>query len=322
MVDEILKGLFRLEIPLPKNPLKSLNSYVIKGSGRNLIIDTGLNMKECLEAMRDGLQELSIDLRETDFFITHLHADHIGLVSKLVTDSSQVFFNRPEAENFWSEAAWDQAARYADSVGFPEDELVAAVQNHPGVKHAGNWLPDIKVLQDGDVVEVGDYSFSCLETPGHSRGHICLYEPKMQVLISGDHILNDITSTIQLWSDSYDPLKNYLLSLDKVAQLDVELVLPGHRRLFNNCHERIEELKDHHRRRADEVLRILQDGAQDAYQIAGRMTWDIVCPSWEQFPVSQRWFATGETVAHLKYLQELREVRREEYDGKVRFSLN
>ena len=322
MAEEIAKSLYRLEIPLPRNPLKSINSYVIKGSGRNLIVDTGLNMKECLEAMQTGLQEIGVDLRETDFFITHLHADHIGLVSRLVTETSQVLFNRPEVENFWAKAAWDQASDYAGLVGFPEHELTAAVQNHPGVKHGGNWMPEIKVLQDGDVIEIGDYTFRCLETPGHSRGHICLYEPKMKFLISGDHILGDITPTIQLWSDSYDPLQNYLNSLDKVSRLDVDLVFPGHRRLFTNYQGRIRELKEHHRHRADEVLQILKEGAKNAYEIAGRMTWDFNCPTWGDFPVSQRWFATGEAVAHLKYLLERQEIRREMINGKLHFALH
>jgi hypothetical protein len=101
-----------------------------------------------------------------------------------------------------------------------------------------------------------------------------------------------------------NPLKNYLASLDKVYHLDVELVLPGHRRLFKNFKERIDELKQHHQKRAEEVLAILSDGPRNAYQIAPDMSWDIVCDSWEQFPLMQKWFATGETIAHLKYLEE------------------
>ena len=62
MIEEIRPNLFRNEIPLPKNPLKYLNSYVVRAADRNLIIDTGLNRKECLDAMEAGLRELDIDL--------------------------------------------------------------------------------------------------------------------------------------------------------------------------------------------------------------------------------------------------------------------
>jgi glyoxylase-like metal-dependent hydrolase (beta-lactamase superfamily II) len=117
-------------------------------------------------------------------------------------------------------------------------------------------------------------------------------------------------------------LKNYLSSLDKVSKLDVDLVLPGHRRVTKKCRDRIEELKLHHEHRADEVLEILKPGAKNAYQVAMRMSWDIKYDSWEQFPVPQRWFATGEAISHLKYLQEKGMICREMRDGKVFFSLN
>lgn len=73
MIEEVLPNLYRAEIPLPRNPLKATNSYIIKGRGKSLIIDTGMNREECLEAMSTGLKELDIDLKKTDFFITHLH---------------------------------------------------------------------------------------------------------------------------------------------------------------------------------------------------------------------------------------------------------
>ena len=59
-VEEVLPDLFRIEIPLPENPLKATNSYVIRTSKKNLIIDTGLNRKECLAAMRAGLAAIAL----------------------------------------------------------------------------------------------------------------------------------------------------------------------------------------------------------------------------------------------------------------------
>lgn len=80
MIQEIFKNIYKIEIPIFNSPLKALNSYVIKGLERSLIIDTGLNQEECMNAMQAGLREIGVDLRETDFFITHIHPDHIGLV--------------------------------------------------------------------------------------------------------------------------------------------------------------------------------------------------------------------------------------------------
>jgi len=76
MIENILANLYRIEIPLPKSPLKALNSNVIKNSERNLVIDTGWNQEECMNAMQSGLKQLGVEIRKTDFFITHLHLDH------------------------------------------------------------------------------------------------------------------------------------------------------------------------------------------------------------------------------------------------------
>jgi hypothetical protein len=94
------------------------------------------------------------------------------------------------------------------------------------------------------------------------------------------------------------------------------------RRIFKNCRERMQELKDHHRNRADEIITILKRGRKNAFQVASEMTWDITWKSWDRFPVSQKWFATGEAIAHLKYLREKEMVIGEMHEGKLIYSSN
>jgi len=63
-------------------------------------------------------------------------------------------------------------------------------------------------------------------------------------------------------------------------------------------------LKHHHQKRLDEIISILGKGKKNAFQVASQMTWDIIHDSWELFPISQKWFATGEAICHLKYFEE------------------
>jgi len=322
MCEEILPNLFRIKIPLPESPLKYLNSYVVRNSKKNLIIDTGLNRKECLEAMQNGLQKLGVELGQSDIFITHLHADHFGLVTKLASDSSDILFSRPEKELMESWEGFGAMTEYARKNGFPEDELKAALDKHPGAKYGSDWIPELKVLDEGDKISIGDYHFKCVATPGHTMGHICLYEATKKILIAGDHILIDITPNIQCWSDSQNPLKHYLSSLDKIYKMEIDKVLPGHRRLIDDHRARISELKEHHQRRLKEILEILNKHPMHAFQIASRMTWDINAETWDHFPVAQKWFATGEAIAHLRYLEDEEKVTRENKDRLILFSLN
>jgi glyoxylase-like metal-dependent hydrolase (beta-lactamase superfamily II) len=323
MIEQILTDIYRIEIPLPKSPLRSLNSYVIKSKERFLVVDTGWNHEACLHAMRSGLEDLDVDLSKTDFFITHLHADHIGLVGELMTNSSKVYFGAVEASMASSDVEkakerFDYMFKTYVSHGFPEEELRRAVANHPG-RYVSPRPLHFSPLREGDRIEIGDYAFTSIETPGHSPGHICLYEPKEKILLSGDHILFDITPNITRWPEMEDSLGQYLASLEKTYRLDVKLVLPGHRRVMNHHRERIMALREHHNKRLDEALHAVANGGKTAWEVAPHLSWDISVRSWEQFPSVQKWFALGETIAHLKHLEACGSLVSKEHGGRIVF---
>jgi len=321
MVHEISRELFCIEIPLPNSPLKYLNSYVVRAPERNLIIDTGLNSKVCLEAMENGLKTLGIDLADTDIFITHFHADHFSLVPKLKTPTTQVFFNRPDTELMENFQGFDTMLENASRQGFPPEKLETVLEAHPGAKFGAHWAPELEILSEGETLNYGDYTFTCVETPGHTLGHVCLYEANQKILVSGDHVLIDITPNIQCWTDRDNPLKWYMESLEKVRHLDVKLVLPGHRRRFTDLGSRIDELISHHEKRLDEIRHILVGGPLNGFETASRMTWDIKAETWEDFPIAQQWFATGEALSHLRYLEENGEITRQSNGPNIQFAL-
>lgn len=326
MVEEILPELYRIEIPLPRSPLKALNAYLIKGGERSLLIDTGMNRRECLEPMRSCLEELDVDLKRTDFFITHLHADHLGLVKSLMADSTTVFFGRTEASIFNSIVREPEKRREAlfallHTNGFPEEELHRALHEHPGFRYSPEGEIDFTGLKEGDIVRAGDYVLTCIETPGHSPGHMCLHEKNKKILFSGDHLLSDITPNITCWPELSDSLKAFLESLDKIYDLEVDLVLPGHRSLITDPKKRIRELKGHHEARLVEALSAVRQKDRSAWDVAPHIAWDIRASSWEEFPPVQKWFALGETIAHLNRLESDGKIRRIVEDGKIMYTV-
>jgi glyoxylase-like metal-dependent hydrolase (beta-lactamase superfamily II) len=90
VIQEIAANIYRIEVPLPIPVVGSMNSYIITDPDRNLIVDPGMARTLCYGAMRAALNELGIDLRSTDFFMTHHHLDHFCLVSELMTDGSVI----------------------------------------------------------------------------------------------------------------------------------------------------------------------------------------------------------------------------------------
>lgn len=314
MIQEIVRNLYKIVIPLPTALLGSVNIYFFRGPDRNLLIDTGLNVETCRKALFDSLDRLSIDRRNTDYFITHHHADHFGLLSNLASDGSVVYIHRSDIqsiEKIRSYAALDELKHFLSMTGFPEQEprklIPSDVENNYRIPRSCS----LRRVIDGDELSIGDFRLICLHTPGHTNGHMCLYEPEKKFLISGDHLLGDITPSIQLRNDIDNPLQAYLDTFKVLASMDVDLVLPGHRSNFTNFKERIRQLKTHHDNRENEVLAALAKKDKTVYEVASQITWNIAeCNGWHTVPVLQKLFATGEAMAHLKYLQEKDKVKK------------
>jgi glyoxylase-like metal-dependent hydrolase (beta-lactamase superfamily II) len=274
--------------------------------------------------MMSYLDELDVDLARTDFFITHFHADHLGLASTLVRESSKVYFSFNEASFLTHEVQIGHIQAMSQAYiqhGFPAEELERAWRSHPGYKYSSKKMVDFTPIKEGETITIGAYSFKGINTPGHTPGHMCLYDSKKKIFVSGDHILFDITPNITMWLHLDDSLRHYLASLEKVSTLDVDLVLPGHRSLWHEHKPRIAELQEHHKNRLSEAMAALEDGGKNAWQVAPYISWDIDCKSWNEFPPQQKWFAIGETMSHLRYLETSGMIRGELKNDTILYSL-
>src|SRR5450759_2481253 len=161
MIDEVMENLYRIEVPLPNSPLKELNSYIIKGNDRNLIIDTGFNRSVCYDAMHKGLADLNVDLSKTDFMITHMHADHTGLLERLATKTSTVYFSRIDSRVFDKDNSWQPMIDYALINGFPADELMNALHSHPGFKYRPAKIPEfLSLIHISEPTRLGMISYA------------------------------------------------------------------------------------------------------------------------------------------------------------------
>jgi len=325
MIEAINDAIYKIDVPLPGTPLKSLNAYCIKGTDRHLLIDTGFNQEESFGPLTTALDELGIDRRRLDICITHLHADHSGLAPRLAAEASGTVWcsaSDGQAINAFAQANDEDiytfnAARMVPH-GFSRQQIKDMMVSNPAVKFAAPFLT-FTAVKNGDELRYGGCRLRVISTPGHTPDHIVLYEAKRRLLFAGDHILGSITPNITRWPDVRDSLGNYLHSLDMVSGLDIALTLPGHRALIKNTHERIKQIEAHHARRLAEVRRILADGPANAYTVASRMTWEMRYPSWEDFPVPQKWFATGEALAHLDRLVAIGEAEEQTQNRAVVF---
>ncbi len=319
MSQEILPNIFRIPIPLVGNPMKELNSYLIRGTDRSLLLDTGFRQEPCREALAAGLKELGVHREDTDVLLTHLHSDHSGLAPEFVGPERNIFVSsvdRAYLDVNIRREKWRQLDAAFIQAGFPRDLTEKLAVSNPARAMAAPEYDGYRTLSHGDTLEAGGYRLTALHTPGHTPGHMCYWLEEQGVMFTGDHVLFDITPNITSWIGVKNSLHDYLESLRAVRSYEVKLALPGHRAV-GDFKARIDGLLRHHTSRLEECLRVVQrTPGLTAYEIAARMTWKIRADSWDAFPDNQKWFAVGECMSHLDYLLADGQVTRA-HDGGV-----
>jgi glyoxylase-like metal-dependent hydrolase (beta-lactamase superfamily II) len=121
-------------------------------------------------------------------------------------------------------------------------------------------------------------------------------------LFSGDHVLPRITPNISVQRGAPpDPLGDYLDSLARTRDLDVDEVLPAHEWRFRGLPGRVDAITAHHERRLAELLAaIRRRPGSTPWQLAGDLTWSR---PWDQYSGQMRIFAVTETAAHAHLLE-------------------
>ena len=183
---------------------------VLKGDKPHIIIDPGhiINEsgEECLASLEEGMAADHIKIEEIGLIInTHSHPDHC--------QSNELIVNRSGAQVTLSE----EEDKFRNTIG-------ERMYSMFGMK-APRFTP-LFFLKEGDV-DLGKDGFKVqvILTPGHSPGSLCLYLPDMKILITGDVIFYMSVGRTDFPGGDTLTLKK---SIDKLAVLDVEYLVPGH----------------------------------------------------------------------------------------------
>jgi len=330
---EIVPGIHQLKlpVPVPSAQLADVNAYLIEGEKGWLLVDTGWNTRQTFAALEKQLTEIGVGFEDiSHIIITHFHPDHYGLAGKLKELSkAKIALHQVERDFIRSRyISMDSLlAETADLLrfhGVPDEELPHLQKaSLEVVKYVSPISPEI-TLHGGERIPHGGFNFEVVWTPGHSPGHVCLYEPKQKVLLSGDHLLPTIFPNVGLHPQSGEnPLGDYLHSLQVVEQLEVDLVLPAHEHVFTGLKQRIKELYRHHEDRKAAIINVLREGAKTAYEVSFKIPWIIngVTMSFEELPALDKRLAVMSALAHLEPLCAEGQAERSSGDGTVVYSV-
>jgi glyoxylase-like metal-dependent hydrolase (beta-lactamase superfamily II) len=327
-MSEIYPGIHWIKLPLTieNEDLNHINVYLIKGARGYLLVDSGWNADESFTTFHNYLLKHNIGFEEIkQIIITHVHPDHYGMAgrikqlsgAKLIMHHIEKDFIKPRYIDMNELLA--QTDKLLSTNGFTEDEVAILRDASLDIVNLIVPTPPDTTLHDGEIIKNGAFTFQAIWSPGHSSGHICLYEPKKKLLFSGDHILPNITPNVSLNPQSIDnPLGRYIESLQQIKKLDIELVLPGHDEPFNNLKERIDEIIRHHNQRNLEILRTLAPGEKTAHKIAQAISWGNNS-GWKNLPPFHQRMALFETLAHLEMMAGEGRVDKYSHQGTTYF---
>ena len=323
MYTQITENLFGIYVGMSYSPLRNLNAYLIKGGQRCLLIDAGDHTEESRRDLFTGLEELRVRREDMDIFLTHLHTDHCGLVPELYVPGMRVFMSGTDIRyksELLSRADPSRMTANRLRMGFPEREAEASTVDGRRQYYFDDFA-GFTPISDGQVLEYGGRRLRAIATPGHTPGHLCLYEEKAGVLFCGDHVLFTITPNIAYWGESFDSLGSYVQSLTRVRDLSVSTLLPAHRQVTGTLPERVDEIIEHHGRRVLETADLLDARpGVSAYELAGHMHWNISYDgNWSNFPLGQKFFAVSEILAHLEYLVNRDRAKKITVEGVNRY---
>ena len=320
-VREVAPGIYEIYLPLPTRPT-IVNIYLVKSGEEWALIDTGMSSDDSIATFKAALDIVGCSPSSIRKLIsTHHHPDHFGTsrTYKELT-GAEIYLNTLEVERVKRMLTFTgtppEALDFFRLHGVPLPDSTEEMPT-PGRAWGSLYAPTLpdKLINDGDVIQIGQRELQVVWTPGHTPGHCCFYLPQDKALIVGDHLLPKITPHVGVYPGGPEnPLGDFINSLRKVQQLDVEVVLPAHGAVYKDHRYRAKQIIQHHEYRKQEMRDAILRQPKTAHQIAVE-----VFDSSNKLPFFHMIAATFETLAHLHLLLYEGKVKQLEEGDRIRF---
>ena len=327
---KVLPGVYQIKVPSPYIAQEYFNIYLIKDGRYNILIDTGYYAPKVLSELESELKVNGLEFGDiSHIIITHTHFDHCGLAGKLKESSgAELILHETESEiikNRWInfDNFMNQVKSRFHQHGASINELTSFLKVLKSQKgYVIPAFPD-KMVKGNENLSFNSFKLKVLLTPGHSTGHICLYEPEKKLLFSGDHIMAEgIPPTSYLPGYSENPLGDFINSFHIFNTLEADMVLPGHGPVFNGLNERIQQMLHQINQHQLDVINVLGNEPKNAYEIARDILKSgVQNQEWNKVSSVKKVMTLLETLGHLQLLVSDGRAKKSTKDDMIFYSM-
>lgn len=297
---------------LPISPGWDVNVYLVEGDKGYTVIDTGIHSEQTIQRWE---QLLASGIRLEKVVVTHAHSDHIGMAGWLKRKCAIPVIMSERSYDVMTKGG--KSRSNGDARPFAEHDGPEFPRQMRTAFSYDRVEPDA-CFADGQVIRLGNDTFKAIWTPGHAADHYCFYNDEHGILFVGDHVMTAVSPVITTNGNvDKNPLADYFRSLDRLeAEVGrIACALPGHGPAIGDLGSRMEEIRQGHRFRMNQLLEHVGDGRRTAGELSR-----LLYPGDESDAKSFMAFQT--TLARLIYLKHAGELDTVNVDGKVYFYLN
>ena len=319
-------GVARVPVPVPFVEAGGpSNVYVIEEADGGLaLFDAGIGTKEGREALLAGFRALGRSLGEVRrIFISHGHIDHYGYARAAQEESGAPVYCHPRDHGKVTGRGrgphgLELYAAYLERLGAPREVLGHVRVHFQDAQRMARPLETVEPLSEGQQLRFARFQGEVMHLPGHTPGLVCLWAAEERVLFSDDHLLERVSPNPLLDLEGkaepeHRALCAYLRSTQRVRELPVSLVAPGHGEPFTGHVEVIDRLLHFYDRRQALILDLLGEGAATPAELAPRV--------FRHAKPSQFYLVLSEVMGNLEVLEERGKVYRQEHGGRISFGL-
>jgi len=228
---QLRPGLRRIEAPLGD---RFVAMYLLTGSERSLLFDTGIS-ESVTYTLVPYCAANGFDLAGLTWAISsHCDFDHTGGNAALVAAAPRVelmagYLDVALAQNL-DLLIDERYGEFRDDDGFDDPPETTAY-----IREVAAVAPITRSLFGGETFDLGDRVIRVLHTPGHSDGHLALWDETNSALIIGDATLGTTVPTAAgepAFPPTYRDTDPYLASIEQFRAFDAELLLTAHYPIF------------------------------------------------------------------------------------------